>query len=164
MTGNIVVSNEHSKTMLSKEAILAMPFESFIDLLEAERDCQRGKVIGDVLMEKFKTAVQPVQSEAKLPVARSVADLLSPSFQTGNLRTQAEKVFATHEQNMKNINGYYATAGKLQRSLYAYHTANQGCADHIRTEALNNIKEILSPFFLNAQPAPAKKKWYQFFK
>lgn len=167
MSTDLSIQSKPNTQPLSKEDALRLPFETFFELLENEKDWQRGKIIGDVLMFKIAETVQPVETEAKLPVARSVQDLLSPAFGASNLRQSAEDVFKKHAQNMQNIHGYNTMRISLQGALHRYHLANQMCTSQTRQEALSSIKEILAPFCESAKPAAPsgeKRKWYQFFK
>lgn len=150
------VSGDITKFVGEKQGrpdIRLIPYDDFYAFLENNRDFDKGKIVGEVLIEKYKEGVQP--DEKPLP-------FLETGIGSGiNLtdRARVNDLFAVHKSNMENIAGATALKLSLMRGLHEYHLGNMWMNEEKRREGLAMVKATLTPFFdrVADRPAPQKK-------
>lgn len=159
-----------NSSRFTQENVHNIPFDDFYLFLvenqaytmtgeKGEKAREEVRVVGRVLLEKFKTAFQD-EEVALLPVGNN------HSMATLTNRQNAKDVFATHHGNQKNQFNRFKTENDLMQNVYKYRNATLQHQEVDRQKSLEAINEVLTPFYtalLKVEEKPKKKKFFGLF-
>lgn len=140
---------------------MAISFDRFYEALVHNNDFETGKLIGDVLIEKFQKSFLPLTQEL-LPTG------IDMNWSLDQAKKDAKRVFAQHEQNREIYRKRQEAGSALLKGVYAYHHSLLLSGDQVKKqESLKKIKEALQPLFTEhlkqEEAVPPKPLWKRLF-
>ena len=122
----------------SKMDIQDIPFDAFYDFFEQNQDWKQGKIIGDLMVDKFEADF----IDAELQLLPTGITLKS-----GNLKKDADHVTQAFKDQLEIMEGRTVRTLVLMNALQDYHLGNMWMNKDHRQQGLEKVKEVIEPFF-----------------